>query len=95
MKLLSAFVLAALSLPFGTSVYAQSSAPGLTRAEVRAQLIQAEKEGLLPWSRGDYPPSERTVERNRELYAIRHPSSASTSSASMTSPSSPDGPVAY
>ncbi|WP_179405319.1 DUF4148 domain-containing protein [Burkholderia guangdongensis] len=46
--------------------------PGLTRAQVMADLIGAEREGLVPTTDGDYPPSDRTVARNRELYAIAH-----------------------
>ncbi|ASW00945.1 DUF4148 domain-containing protein [Paraburkholderia aromaticivorans] len=72
MKLLTAFAVAALSLTFGASAFAQTSTSGLTRAEVVAQLQQAQAEGLLPTTDGDYPPTAAEVARNREIYAIQH-----------------------
>ena len=39
---------------------------------VVAQLAQAQAEGYLPTSDGDYPPSAATIARNREIYAIQH-----------------------
>jgi hypothetical protein len=85
MKLLTAIALAALSLPFGANAFAQTSTSGLTRAEVRAQLIQAEADGLVPAPKNDYPPSAQTIARNREVYALRHQEGASASaSASRT-----------
>ncbi|MDN7933853.1 DUF4148 domain-containing protein [Burkholderia metallica] len=82
MKLVAAFVLAALSLPFGTQAFAQSTQAPLTRAEVRQQLIDAEADGLLPWNRNDYPPSASQIARNRQLYAIAHRDAAPATTAS-------------
>ena len=45
---------------------------GKTRAEVVAEMIQAQRDGIIPTSKNDYPPSERTIERNKELYRIRN-----------------------
>ncbi|KDR28413.1 MULTISPECIES: DUF4148 domain-containing protein [Caballeronia] len=45
---------------------------GKSRAEVVAEMIQAQRDGIIPTSKNDYPPSERTIERNRELYRIRN-----------------------
>ncbi|MDR5880513.1 MULTISPECIES: DUF4148 domain-containing protein [unclassified Caballeronia] len=45
---------------------------GKTRAEVVAEMIQAQRDGMIPTSKNDYPPSERTIERNKELYRIRN-----------------------
>lgn len=42
---------------------------GKTRAEVRQELLQAYKEGLIPTTEADYPPSRRTIERNKALFA--------------------------
>ena len=84
MKLLTAIALAALSLPFGANAFAQTSTSGLTRADVRAQLIEAEADGLVPALKNDYPPSAQTIAHNRELYAIRHQESAGTASASAS-----------
>lgn len=72
MKLVATFVVATLSLPFGTQAFAQSTQAPLTRAEVRQQLIDAEADGLLPSNRNDYPPSHAEVARNRQIYAIQH-----------------------
>ena len=72
MKLLTAFAVTVLSLSFGVNAFAQSSPPGLTRAEVHAQLIQAEADGLVPAPKADYPPSAQAIARNREIYAIQH-----------------------
>lgn len=38
---------------------------GKTRAQVRAELLQAEEAGLTPVHKNDYPPSAETVARNR------------------------------
>ena len=60
----------ALSAPIAT--FAQTADHALTRADVVADLIQAERDGTLPTSNWDYPPSTQTIARNRELYAIAH-----------------------
>jgi hypothetical protein len=80
MKLLTAFAVTVLSLSFGANAFAQSSPSGLTRAEVRAQLVQAEADGLVPSPKEDYPPSAQAIARSKEIYAVRH----GTDVASMT-----------
>ena len=60
----------ALSAPI--AAFAQTAEHALTRADVVADLIQAERDGTLPTSNWDYPPSTQTIARNRELYAIAH-----------------------
>ena len=72
MKLLTAFAVTVLSLSFGTNAFAQTSPHGLTRAEVKSQLVEAQAEGLVPAPRNDYPPSVQSIARNREIYAIQH-----------------------
>jgi len=70
---------------FGQAAFAQSAddgvaAPstsaspnaGTTRAEVRAELVQAEAQGLLPTSNNDYPPTPEMIARNRAEYQTRH-----------------------
>jgi hypothetical protein len=79
MKLLTAIAVAALSLPFGANAFAQTTSSGLTRADVIAQLQQAQAEGLVPAPRNDYPPSAATIARNREIYAIQHGTDRSSS----------------
>ena len=49
----------------GTDV---SPAAGKTRAQVRAELLQAGEEGMLPSRWVDYPPSAATRARNRENF---------------------------
>ncbi|KVH57647.1 hypothetical protein WS89_21870 [Burkholderia sp. MSMB1072] len=60
----------ALSAPI--VAFAQTAGDTITRADVRADLIRAERDGTLPTSNSDYPPSTETIARNRELYAIAH-----------------------
>ncbi|MDN7424788.1 DUF4148 domain-containing protein [Burkholderia sp. AU45388] len=70
-KLIRAVLLScALSAP--VVAFAQTADHTVTRADVRAELIQAERDGTLPTSNWDYPPSTQTIARNRELYAIAH-----------------------
>ena len=72
MKRLASLSIAALLLASGANAFAQTTSSGLTRAEVHAQLVQAEADGILPNSKLDYPPSPETIARNKQLYAIRH-----------------------
>ncbi|MFM0176553.1 DUF4148 domain-containing protein [Paraburkholderia sediminicola] len=72
MKLLNAVAVTALSLAFGANAFAQTSTSGLTRADVMAQLQQAQAEGLVPTRDDDYPPTAATIAHNREIYAIQH-----------------------
>jgi hypothetical protein len=41
---------------------------GKTRAQVRAELVQAEQDGLLPFRQSDYPPGPNTIAHNREIF---------------------------
>ncbi|WP_429576516.1 DUF4148 domain-containing protein [Paraburkholderia sp. UCT70] len=61
---------AAVSLTFGSSASAQTAIPGMTRAEVRQQLVQAQADGLLPVPENNYPLPATRIGRNKELYAI-------------------------
>lgn len=45
---------------------------GKTRAEVRAELVQAEQQGLLPVSKNNYPPTQQEIARNRTEYLVRY-----------------------
>lgn len=42
-----------------------STGIGTTRAQVRAELLQAEKAGVIPALNAEYPPSTDTIARNR------------------------------
>nr|WP_310678379.1 hypothetical protein [Burkholderia multivorans] len=45
-----------------------SAIPGVIQ-----ELIQAYHDGLLPTSKHDYPPSEATIARNKELHQLSEP----------------------
>lgn len=62
----------AASLALSAPAFAKVDNNGLTRDEVRAQLIDAQRDGVVPTTDTEYPPSAVTVARNRELYAIAH-----------------------
>lgn len=72
MKILSAILAATVGMAFGASAFAQSTSGGLTRAEVHAQLVQAEAAGLVSTNNKDYPPSAATIQRNRAIWAAAH-----------------------
>jgi len=65
---------------FAQSAYSDATATtpavsqnaGKTRAEVRAELVQAEAQGLVPISKNDYPPTPLTIARNRAEYQSSH-----------------------
>jgi hypothetical protein len=41
-----------------------------TRAQVRAELVDAQHHGVIPAKKTDYPPSADTVQQNRRNHAI-------------------------
>lgn len=41
---------------------------GKTRAQVRAELLQAQRAGMVPMQKNDYPPSATTIARNRARF---------------------------
>lgn len=88
-KILTAAVVAALGLSFGASAFAQSTSGGLTRAEVRAQLIQAEADGLVSTNTQDYPPSAATIQRNKAIWAAAHPESVGAQVGSAAAAANP------
>ncbi len=47
-----------------TASAAGSAAQGKTRAQVYAELVQAERAGFVPSGNADYPPRPVTIERN-------------------------------
>ncbi|ACD18762.1 DUF4148 domain-containing protein [Paraburkholderia phytofirmans] len=57
------------TLPSSAAPVVKPAAQGKTRAEVRQELLQAYKDGLIPTTEADYPPSKRTIERNKALFA--------------------------
>ncbi|MFP3552204.1 DUF4148 domain-containing protein [Paraburkholderia sp. SIMBA_049] len=82
MKLIHAVAFTGLCLITGANAFAQATQSTLTRAEVRAQLIQAEKDGIVPVDKHDYPPGPETIARNKALYALRHEHSSNNAVAS-------------
>ena len=65
-------LMGALACTIAVNASAQTVSTGKTRAEVRAELVQAQREGLVPVPKNDYPPSADTISRNAEIYAIQH-----------------------
>ena len=94
MKLLTTIAVAALSLPFGASAFAQSNPSGLTRADVMAQLQQAQAQGLVPTPNNDYPPTAAEIARNREIYAIQHGTDGSGAMKTAGAPAANAGAAA-
>ena len=80
-----AFALGVMTLVATGMVAAQEpqASQGKTREQVREELVQARRDGLLPYKRYEYPPSADTIARNKELYAITHPEDAAVKEASQ------------
>jgi hypothetical protein len=52
----------------GAAVAAGTAVHGKTRAQVRAELLQAEEAGWIPAGNTRYPPSAETMARNRAQF---------------------------
>ncbi|WP_250478257.1 MULTISPECIES: DUF4148 domain-containing protein [unclassified Caballeronia] len=65
-------------LTVGVTAQAQAQTSGLTRAEVKQQLVQAEAQGVLPSNGTNYPPSARAIARNKAVFAEQHESQDAT-----------------
>jgi hypothetical protein len=52
----------------GPSTTDRIKAYGKTRAEVRAELLEAQRAGTVPVHKNDYPPSVETVARNQARF---------------------------
>ncbi|SMF99594.1 DUF4148 domain-containing protein [Burkholderia singularis] len=73
---LDSSAVAGASVTSPAALQAQSAntvSSGKTREQVRQELIQAYHDGLLPTSKLDYPPSEATIARNKELHRLVEP----------------------
>jgi hypothetical protein len=77
-------VLADNSVPESVVLETRANAPsnaddsandGKTRAQVRAELVEAQRAGLIPFPKNDYPPSAKTIARNRALFQLSHAAS--------------------
>lgn len=89
MKLPALFAATVLGLAFGANAFAQATPHGVTRAEVHAQLVEAQADGLVSVPKNDYPPSADTIARNKELYAIQHHQSASDTASATGNMAAP------
>lgn len=70
-KYAMAAVTAGVSIGFVSPL---AHAQGKTREQVREELIMARHDGSLPMSKNQYPPTEETMARNREIHAASmHP----------------------
>ena len=72
MKKSICLMMGAVACCVAMSASAQSVSTGKTRAQVRAELVQAQRDGVVPAPKHDYPPSAEEIQRNAELYAIQH-----------------------
>ena len=79
-----AFALGVVTLAATGLVAAQETqaSQGKTREQVHEELVQAWRDGLLPYKRYEYPPSDATIARNKQLYAITHPEDVAVKEAS-------------
>ncbi|CAM2156852.1 DUF4148 domain-containing protein [Pararobbsia alpina] len=66
---IAAFAAVALSAVVG-SAFAQSTS-GLTREQVRAQLVDAERAGVIPTTDTQYPPTADEVAQNKAMYQVQ------------------------
>jgi hypothetical protein len=83
---IAAALLTLAALGSSAAAFAQDASPaGKTRAQVQEELVQAEAQGIVPSSRGDYPPSAYTIARNRVLYQIHTGGDAAPAESAITS----------
>ena len=78
---LALILAAALSTALVTPAFADSDSTdagtsGLTRAQVQAQLVQAEAGGIIPAGKNEYPLDQSQISRNRMIYQASHPADA-------------------
>jgi hypothetical protein len=52
------------------TVQAQLPMLGKTREQVQQELVEAERAGLVPFRKNDYPPSQRTINLNRARFSV-------------------------
>ncbi|EKS72735.1 hypothetical protein BURK_004762 [Burkholderia sp. SJ98] len=52
---------------------APTAQQGKTREQARQELLQAYKDGVLPFRRAEYPPSAASMKKNKDAYARVHP----------------------
>ncbi len=87
-RLMAAAALLAVAIGTPAAAFAQASSSGLTRADVIADLVQAQRDGVVPAPKRDYPPSAQTIALNRARYASAHgEQGTATASASASVPS--------
>ncbi|WP_087129113.1 DUF4148 domain-containing protein [Caballeronia concitans] len=79
-------LLAATLLLSAGSVLAAESVAGKTCAQAREELVQAWKDGWLPYNRHDYPPSATRLARNQARYYRSHPNDSNGSRHTLPAP---------
>jgi hypothetical protein len=52
------------------SLAGQPQQMGKSREQVRQELIEAQRQGLIPNTEADYPPSQRSIDANKARYAV-------------------------
>jgi hypothetical protein len=72
MKTIAIATVTLLISAFASGAFADTTAPaGLTRAQVRAELVNAERSGVIPTSDANYPPSADQIAENKAIYQIQ------------------------
>lgn len=77
---------ATLLLLAGSALGGEPPVAGKTRAQAQQELVQAWKDGWLPYNRHDYPPSETTLARNKARYFRIHPNDSNRPNHTFTAP---------
>lgn len=86
-----ALTLALCATPAWVAAHDDGPDAGRTRTRAQAELEQAWRDGLLPHSDKDYPPTPASIERNRKRYAIAHPQAGAAPGAAQTDASAESG----
>jgi hypothetical protein len=72
MKTIAIATVTLLISAFAGSAIADTTAPaGLTRAQVRAELVAAERAGVIPNSDAEYPLSADQIAQNKAVYQLQ------------------------
>jgi Domain of unknown function (DUF4148) len=72
MKTIAIATVTLLISAFAGSAIADTTAPaGLTRAQVRAELVDAERAGVIPTTDSEYPLNADEIAQNKALYQLQ------------------------
>jgi hypothetical protein len=95
MKTLVSTIIIAFALAIPAMSFAQQTNGPLTRAEVRAQLVTAEQEGLLHQSNSQYPKTTPASSRTATAFDISGYGSTASGSSQTVIPAMGMKPSLY